>query len=108
MNYEQQALELIEENEALKAQVNELKVYIGAALQQAFSKERDSILHEARRLTPNYCLNTIKADAIDDFWKYLIGECTGSDNGVDPVLDDYTNDNLMTPVKKYYCKNLRG
>jgi len=58
--------DLRKENETLKCQVNELKVYIGAALQQAFSKERDSILHDARRLTPNYCLNSVRTDAVRD------------------------------------------
>ena len=65
-------------------------------------------LDKAINQTPEQCLNSIKADAIDEFWVSMLLECLGSDNGFDAVLDCYTNDNLLTPVKEYYVGKLRG
>ena len=109
MNYEQQALELIKENEALKAQVNHVK---GIALswihdQLDGTSSFDGEFEEVNK-TPEQCLNSVKADAINEFWTSMLLECLGSDNGVDAVLDSYTNDNLLTPVKEYYVSKLRG
>ena len=117
-SYQQQQIDLIAENEALKAQVNMLgeKLHwishfmIEHSEYELFKKllnwgsETDSLLS----MTPKQCLNSVKADAIEEFFKYMIGECLGTDNGVDAVLDSYTNDNLLTPVKEYYVDKLRA
>ena len=89
-SYEQQQIDLVAENKALKAQVNEIKVYIGAALQQAFSKERDQLLHEAKRLTPNYCLNSVKKEAIEVFAR----DCSESSLKLSMAAMEYC-DNLL-------------
>ena len=37
----------------------------------------------------------------------MIAECSGSDNGVDAVLDDFVVDNALRPFTEYYTKNLK-
>lgn len=105
-SFEQQALDLIAENEKLASQVTGYQ-------------KRVCSMCDGHGMIGN-CLdsidcpdcvaldNKVKADAIDEFFKYMIGECLGSDNGVDAVLDDYLNDNLLTPVKNHYVDKLRG
>jgi hypothetical protein len=47
-----------------------------------------------------------KEAIIRKFFASMVCECTGSDNGVDPVLDDYLVENLLEPYMNYYIEQL--
>jgi hypothetical protein len=47
-----------------------------------------------------------KIEVIEGFFSEMISECSGSDNGVDAVLDDYITDNALRPFKDYYISKL--
>jgi len=49
----------------------------------------------------------LKAQIINEFFNEMIAECSGSDNGVDAVLDDFVVDNALRPFTEYYTKNLK-
>ena len=40
--------------------------------------------------------------AIELFFNQMVLECSGTDNGVDAVLDDYVVDNALRPFMEYY------
>ena len=44
--------------------------------------------------------------AIELFFNEMVAECSGSDNGVDAVLDDYVTDNALRPFMEYYISKL--
>lgn len=72
MNYEQQALELIKENEALKAQVNNAVSLLNRQLdnptpEEYVDQELTGDTLSFIQSTPEQYLNSVKADAISDF-----------------------------------------
>ena len=45
-------------------------------------------------------------DAIELFFNEMVAECSGSDNGVDAVLDDYVTNNKLRPFMEYYISKI--
>lgn len=43
---------------------------------------------------------------IEKFFNEMVSECSGTDNGVDAVLDAYVVDNALRPFKDYYLTKL--
>jgi len=50
----------------------------------------------------------LKAQIINEFFNEMIAECSGSDNGVDAVLDDFVVDNALRPFTEYYITQLKN
>ena len=48
----------------------------------------------------------VMRDAIKLFFNEMVAECSGSDNGVDAVLDDYVTDNALRPFMEYYISKI--
>ena len=52
--------------------------------------------------------NELKEKAIiESFFNKMVAECSGTDNGVDAVLDDYIVDNALRPFMEYYVSKLK-
>ncbi len=45
-------------------------------------------------------------DAIELFFNEMVVECSGSDNGVDAVLDDYVINNKLRPFMEHYISKI--
>lgn len=80
MTIEQQALDLVAENEALKAQVNELKSGLDFMIQRPFD-ENDfvSMVSQCNAIldkTPEQCLNSVKSEAVCEFANKYCKNCT--------------------------------
>ena len=72
MTIEQQALDLISENEQLKAQVNLLREALVNLFNGAWDEEHTVLLDKQVRSaidnTPEQCMNSVKADAIQEMF----------------------------------------
>lgn len=53
-------------------------------------------------------LKVAKQVAVTEFFNEMVAECSGSDNGVDAVLDDYVTDNSLRPFMEYYVRNIKA
>ena len=101
-----------QEISALKAQVNSLREALVLSFNGAWDDDHAIDLDAQVRLaissTPEQCLSSVKADAVEEFFKYMIGEGMVSDNGVDAFIDDFLNDGLLTPLKNHFVDKLRN
>jgi len=80
-SYEQQALELIKENEALKAQVNNAVSLLNRQLdnpmpEEYVDQELTGDTLSFIQSTPEQCLNSVKASAVQEFANRYCGDCT--------------------------------
>lgn len=95
-SFEQQALDLIVENEALKAQTEEFRVeldYINSFMAENTEYELFKELYDWGKRTdllllktPEQCLNSVKADAINSLIKEM-GGCDHKDEGIIYIED---------------------
>lgn len=53
-------------------------------------------------------LKTAKVDAVTEFFEYMVNEGSGSDNGVDPTLDDFLVDGLLRPLYDHHISKLKA
>jgi hypothetical protein len=53
-------------------------------------------------------LKKVKVEAVTEFFEYMISEASGSDNGVDPTLDEFVIDGLLQPIFEYHIMKLKG
>tara|TARA_R110002111_G_scaffold256886_1_gene324338 strand:+ start:74 stop:409 length:336 start_codon:yes stop_codon:yes gene_type:complete len=104
--------ELTQENDALKANNIILKEALVALYDGGWDEDHAGLIDNQVKIalesTPAQCINSIKADAINGFFGYLISEGVGSDNGVDPVIDDYLLEDLLIPLKEYYISKIES
>ena len=72
-SYEQQAIDLVKQNEVLKAQVNALrKMLISVSCDSGVAVEMD--INELITSAPERCLNSVKADAIEEATRKVLIE----------------------------------
>ena len=45
-------------------------------------------------------------EAIRLFFNEMVSECSGTDNGVDAVLDDFVTDNALRPFMENYISKI--
>lgn len=95
MTIEQQALDLIAENEVLKCQVNELRRCLNGDMKGGFlfnmstGKGRVEFYEKKNAVldkTPEQCLNSVKADAINSLIED-VGTCDQYDKGIMYIED---------------------
>lgn len=71
---------LLEENKALKAQINKLKEAAILLFNGGWDDEHSLLINDLAKdtidSTPLHCLNQVKADAVQEFYNYYGGECT--------------------------------
>ena len=72
-SYEQQAIDLVKQNEALKAQVNALrKMLISVSCDSGVAVEMD--INELITSAPERCLNSVKKAAVNEFIDLVIND----------------------------------
>lgn len=112
MTIEQQALDLINKVEELEVHNYLLRKALTDLFNGGWDNEHIDLISNQAKIalesTPEQFLNSVKADAVEEFFKYMLGEGMVSDNGVDPSIDDFLNDGLLTPLKLHYVDKLRS
>ena len=77
----------------------------GAPYQIDVAGNETRTIYEAHLLEK---LKTAKVDAVTEFFKYMVNEGSGSDNGVDPTLDDFLVDGLLKPIFEHHISKLKS